>query len=95
MGAKITILLLRPIKYVDINYLNIKIMAEILMKHGDRRELAQKFDVSQVTIISALKFRTHSNVANMIRKAALEMGGVLQGAKSLKEATHESDKEDL
>lgn len=51
MGAKITILLLRPIKYVDINYLNIKIMAEILMKHGDRRELAQKFDVSQVTIL--------------------------------------------
>lgn len=34
-------------------------MAEILMKHGDRRELAKKFDVSHVTIISALKFRTH------------------------------------
>ena len=37
-------------------------MAEILMKHGDRRELAKKFDVSHVTIISALKFRTHSKV---------------------------------
>jgi hypothetical protein len=60
-------------------------MAEILMKHGDRRELAQKFDVSQVTIISALKFRTHSDMANKIRKTALEMGGVLQGAKSTKE----------
>jgi hypothetical protein len=64
-------------------------MAEILMKHGDRRELAKKFDVSHVTIISALKFRTHSNVAKMIRKAALEMGGVLMGAKSLKEASNE------
>lgn len=60
-------------------------MGEILMKRGDRRELAKKFDVSHVTIISALKFRTHSNVANKIRKAALEMGGVLQGAKSTKE----------
>jgi len=70
-------------------------MAEILMKRGDRRELAAKLKVSHVTIISALKFRTHSNVANMIRKAALEMGGVLQGAKSLKEATHDSEKEDL
>lgn len=60
-------------------------MAEILMKHGDRRELAKKFDVSHVTIISALKFRTHSNVANQIRKAALEMGGVLLDAKSTKE----------
>lgn len=70
-------------------------MAEILMKRGDRRELAAKLKVSHVTIISALKFRTHSNVANMIRKVALEMGGVLQGAKSLKEATHESEKEDI
>lgn len=70
-------------------------MAEILMKRGDRRELAAKLKVSHVTIISALKFRTHSNLSNMIRKAALEMGGVLMGAKSLKEATHESEKEQL
>lgn len=60
-------------------------MGEILMKRGDRRELARKLGVSHVTIISALKFRTHSNVANQIRKAALEMGGVLLGAKSTKE----------
>lgn len=70
-------------------------MAEILMKRGDRRELAAKLKVSHVTIISALKFRTRSNLSNMIRKAALEMGGVLIGAKSLKEATHESEKEQL
>lgn len=66
-------------------------MAEILMKRGDRSELAKKFSVSHVTIISALKFRTHSNVANMIRKAALEMGGVLSGAKSLKDATRQRE----
>lgn len=62
-------------------------MAEILMKYGGRRELAEKFSVSEVTVRDALKFRTRSNVANMIRKAALENGGILQGAKSLKEAT--------
>lgn len=64
-------------------------MAEILMKYGGRRELAEKFGVSEVTIREALKFRTRSSVANMIRKAALENGGILQGANSLKEATGE------
>lgn len=62
-------------------------MAEILMKYGGRRELAEKFGVSEVTVREALKFRTRSNVANMIRKAALENGGTLQGAQTLKEAT--------
>lgn len=67
-------------------------MEEILMMHGDRRKLAEKFSVSEVTVRDALKFRTRSNVANMIRKAALEMGGVLQGARTLREVTgKESD----
>lgn len=60
-------------------------MAEILMKYGQRRELSNKFGVSEVTVRDALKFKTKSSVANMIRKAALEMGGVLQGARTLKE----------
>lgn len=60
-------------------------MAEILMKYGGRRELAEKFNVSEVTVRDALKFRTHSKVANMLRKAALEMGGVLQGARTIHE----------
>jgi hypothetical protein len=68
-------------------------MAEILMKRGDRRELAAKLKVSHVTIISALKFRTHSKVSNMIRKAALEMGGVLLGAKSTKEISYNDKRE--
>lgn len=73
-------------------------MAEILMMHGDRRKLAEKFSVSEVTVRDALKFRTRSNVANMIRKAALEMGGVLQGARTLREEigkeSDESSKEE-
>lgn len=68
-------------------------MAEILMKHGDRREMAKKLGVSQVTIISALKFRTHSDLANKIRKTALEMGGVLLGAKSTKEISYNDKRE--
>lgn len=66
-------------------------MAEILMKHGDRRKLAEKFSVSEVTVRDALKFRTRSNVANMIRKAALEMGGVLQGARTLREVMEKDE----
>lgn len=66
-------------------------MAEILMMHGDRRKLAEKFSVSEVTVRDALKFRTRSNKANMIRKAALEMGGVLKGAKTLREVMEKDE----
>lgn len=55
------------------------------MKHGGRRELAEKFKVSEVTVRDALKFKTRSKVANMLRKAALEMGGVLQGARTIRD----------
>ena len=63
-------------------------MAKILMDYGAKRELAEKFGVSEVTVRDALKFKTKSNIANMLRKAALEMGGVLKDVKTLKEAVH-------
>ena len=63
-------------------------MAKILMDYGAKRELAEKFGVSEVTVRDALKFKTKSNIANMLRKAALEMGGALKDAKTLKEAVH-------
>ena len=66
-------------------------MTEILMMHGDRRKLAEKFSVSEVTVRDALKFRTRSNKANMIRKAALEMGGVLKGARTLREVMEKDE----
>lgn len=66
-------------------------MAEILMMHGDRRKLAEKFSVSEVTVRDALKFRARSNKANMIRKAALEMGGVLKGARTLREVMEKDE----
>lgn len=70
-------------------------MAEILMQYGDRRKLADKFSVSEVTVREALKFRTRSSKANMIRKAAIEMGGVLQGARTLREVTGKESDESL
>lgn len=66
-------------------------MAEILMMHGDRRKLAEKFGVSEVTVRDALKFRTRSNAANMLRKAALEMGGVLKDARTLREVMEKDE----
>lgn len=61
-------------------------MAEIIMKYGGCKKLAEKFKVSAVTVNDALKFRTRSRLANMIRKAALENGGALIGAKTLRDA---------
>lgn len=69
-------------------------MPEILMKYGQRRELSNKFGVSEVTVRDALKFKTKSSVANMIRKAALEMGGVLQGARTIKEGLNDNKDKD-
>lgn len=70
-------------------------MAKILMDYGAKRELAEKFKVSEVTVRDALKFKTKSRMANMLRKAALEMGGVLKDAKTLKEAMNANTLEKL
>ena len=51
-------------------------MNEILTKHGERGYLAKLFGVSEVTVRSALKGRTKSPLAERIRKAAKERGGV-------------------
>lgn len=51
-------------------------MREILLKHGkSRSEIAKAFGVSAVTVRSALKGRTQSDLARRIRKAAMEKGG--------------------
>ncbi|HBK31194.1 MAG TPA: hypothetical protein DEF88_04650 [Porphyromonadaceae bacterium] len=54
-------------------------MGEILMKHGERGKLAKMFGVSEVTVRSALKERTRSELSQRIRKAALARGGVEDG----------------
>jgi len=51
-------------------------MAEILVKHGEIRDkIAKTFGVSRVTVRSALKDRTKTDLARRIRKMALENGG--------------------
>lgn len=51
-------------------------MSEILTKHGERGYLAKLFNVSLVTVRSALKGHTKSVLAERIRKAAKERGGM-------------------
>jgi len=55
---------------------------EILFPPKARKALAKDFNVSTVTVWSALKFITKSPKANMLRAAALERGGkVYDGSK--------------
>ena len=51
-------------------------MGEILMKHGERREISKIFNVSDVTVRNALKGRTQSELSRRIRKVAIERGGI-------------------
>lgn len=51
-------------------------MGEILVKHGEvRGKIEKAFGVSRVTVRSALKDRTKTELARKIRKMALENGG--------------------
>lgn len=54
-------------------------MNEILTKHGERREIAKLFNVSEVTVRSALKGRTRSELSKRIRELAIQRGGVEMG----------------
>ncbi len=51
-------------------------MGEIITKQGERVKLAKLFGVSEVTIRSALKGRTKSELSTKIRKVAKDNGGV-------------------
>ena len=53
-------------------------MKEIILRSKNDREFLMKtFQVSWVTIWSALTFKTDSSLARSIRKLALEHGGIL------------------
>lgn len=51
-------------------------MNEILTKHGERREIAKIFNVSEVTVRNALKGRTRSDLSRRIRSVAIQRGGI-------------------
>lgn len=50
-------------------------MGEILVKHGEKKEIAKLFEVSHVTVRDALKDRTKSDLSRRIRKTATDRGG--------------------
>jgi hypothetical protein len=51
-------------------------MGEILTGFGEKGRLAKIFKTSYVTVRAALRGKTHSELAEKIRKAAIERGGI-------------------
>ena len=50
---------------------------EIFIPARVKKEIAEAFETSIVTVWSALTFKTNSHLANAIREAALDRGGVV------------------
>lgn len=50
-------------------------MAKILVEFKEVTNLSRLFSVSRVTVVSALRYRTNSALANKIRATAIERGG--------------------
>lgn len=50
-----------------------------------KKQLMKDFKTNKVTLWNALNFKTNSSFANMLRKAAVERGGVLYGDSKCKE----------
>lgn len=50
-------------------------MKQIITRTGEGKTLAKMFGVCQKTVIEALKFRSNSDLAVRIRRAAIERGG--------------------
>lgn len=53
---------------------------EILLPAKAKTELIRDFNTTNVTLWNALTFKTNSSFAKMLRKAALERGGVISGS---------------
>jgi hypothetical protein len=58
---------------------------QIFLPTEVKKELMKDFKTNKVTLWNALTFKTNSSFANMLRKAALERGGVLYGDSKRKE----------
>lgn len=50
---------------------------EILVDNGQKLKLKQLFETSYPTVRTALKYKTNTALAYRIRKAAIEMGGIV------------------
>lgn len=54
----------------------------VFVPHGEKKELMKIFDCSHVTVREALNGNSNSKLAQKIRKAAIERGGVSVDNKS-------------
>lgn len=52
-------------------------MAEVLVKHGEIKQLANLFNVSRKTVYNALKTDRHTELCDRIRIAAIKRGGLI------------------
>ncbi len=50
-------------------------MTQVLVKHGEKKELMRLFKVSHVTIRKSLNGNSNSYLAKKIRKTAIDRGG--------------------
>lgn len=55
---------------------------QILLPPAQKAEIIKMFKTTRVTLWSALRFETNSALANKLRAAALERGGVIYEEKS-------------
>ena len=55
-------------------------MAEVLVKHGEIKQLANLFNVSRRTVYNALKADHHTELCDRIRMAAVKRGGLIERA---------------
>ena len=58
-------------------------MAKIILDYGERKVLGELFKVSQRTVRRALSCETNTDLANKIRKVALDRGGVVKPTKTV------------
>lgn len=49
---------------------------QIMLPHGEHAKLASEFGVSRMTVYRALSGKRNTPQAKMLRKAAIERGGV-------------------
>ena len=59
-------------------------MKQIIVEYGVVRKLCEEFHTSRVTVGAALRLRTNTVLACKIRQRALQLGGVMMEAESIR-----------
>lgn len=59
-------------------------MKQIIVGYGTVRQLCEEFHTSRVTVGSALRLRTNTELACKIRQRALQLGGMMMEAERVR-----------